>query len=704
MANFYHNKMNQILTEYSLYYIFLAILVAGFYAWWLYRQNAQAPWNKTTNYILASLRFILVFLLCFLLLNPFIRQIANEYEKPVIVFAIDNSESMKLATDSTQLKTILQQLKEKTTDLQEKGFEIAIQTFDNILPDFQEVSFNNTTTPLSNLLNGITQSYENKNIHSVVLLSDGIYNQGISPTYQPYRLPIHTILVGDSTQHKDLNLKAVYHNNLAYLGNKFPVEAEIYQTGFDGQAVTVSLKQNGNSLNQQKITFSKNSDFQRITFLLTATQKGMQHYTVEVETLSGEFTTKNNIRHVYVDVIDGKQKILLIAAAPHPDIKAIRSAVEEKELYELDVFIPTVSPENSYKPTEKYDVIIFHNLPNKNGFGSSYFQEYANKGIPIWYIVGTETNLGVLNQQLNFLKINSRGTQYDKVLPSFNTNFNKFVLDDSKQKIIANYPPATTFFATYQLSGAVQVLLYQKIGNVITENPLWLFNDNLGVKTAVLTGEGIWQWRMTENVLRENQETFNDLVLKTIQYLASKDDKRKFRVVPTSVDENTNGSVTFETETYNDSYENIYGKKIDLALTNEKGETTAYTYVNTDANFRYKINGLSQGVYNYKATTELNGKTEISKGQFSVIAESLEALQTRADSELLQQLAQKNGGIFTTSTQLSPIFDKLVSEKPINLIHSAETIKEILHLKWIFFLLIALLSTEWFIRKYTGSY
>lgn len=696
--------MNQILTEYPLYYIIIAAFVAAAYTWWLYRKNTTAPWNKTTNYGLAALRFILVFLLCFLLLNPFIRQISNEYEKPVVVFAIDNSESLKISTDSTQLKSLLENFKQLQNTLQEQGFETAIQTFDNLLPDFQAIKFTYLSTPLSELLNGVSQSYENRNIHSVVLLSDGIYNQGESPTYSTYKLPIHTVLIGDSTSQKDINLKAVYHNNLAYLGNKFPVEAEIYQTGFGGKTISVALKRGKNIIEQKNITFSPNTDFQRISFMLTATQKGMQHYTLEIEAQENEFTTKNNIRHVYIDILDNKQKILLIAAAPHPDIKAIRSAIEEKELYGLDVFIPTISPDGSYKNNEKYDLVIFHNIPNRNNFGFQYFQEFANKGIPIWYIVGTETNLAVLNKQLDFLKITSRGTQFDKVMPSFNDNFNKFIVEDSKKKLVGKYPPATAFFATYQVSGSTQVLLYQKIGSVTTDKPLWIFNDNLGAKTAVLAAEGIWQWRITENAQQESQEAFDELVIKTIQYLASKDDKRKFRVRPTSVDENINGTVTFETEIYNDSYENIYGQNVSLTLTNEKGETLPYNFINTDANFRYRVTGLSQGVYRYKATAQLNGKTENSEGEFSVQEQSAEALNTKADAELLQQLAQKSGGIFTTANNLATIQTHFASQKPQSLIHSSETIKEVMHLKWIFFLLISIITVEWFIRKYRGSY
>jgi hypothetical protein len=696
--------MNQLLTEYPLYYSIFAIATAIVYAWLLYRKNPHAPWNKTVNYILAGLRFTLVFLLCFLLLNPFIKQIANEYEKPLLVFAIDNSQSLPLTTDSSKLKQILASLANTSKQLENNGFEIAVQTFDSEAKNLQAINFNYATSPLSEILQNISQTYENRTVNSIVLLSDGMYNQGTSPNYASYRLPIHTIGIGDSIAQKDINLKAVFHNALAYLGNKFPIEAEIYQTGFAGKTVEVALKQNGNIIERKNCTFSQNSDFQRITFIVEAKNKGMQHYTIEVEPNTEEFTTKNNIRHAYIDIIDGKQKILLIAAAPHPDIKAIRSAIDKKELYQLDVFIPNISPEGTYKANEKYDLVIFHNIPNKNNFGNQYFEEYTKKGVPIWYLIGTETNLATLNKQLDFLKINSRGTQFDKVMPWFNPNFTKFTFEDSKKKLLAKYPPVTVFFASYQVASSAQVLLYQRVGNIETQNPLLLVNDNMGNKTAVLTGEGIWQWRITENAQQDSQEAFDELITKTIQYLASKDDKRKFRVVPTSTEDNNNGSVTFETETYNDSYENIFGQKIDLTLTNEKGINTSYSYVHTDANFTYKINGLPQGVYSFKASTTLNNKAETSKGEFTIKEQATEAISTVADFALLRQLAKQSGGMSVHANSMETLQNYLLAQKPIQTIHSSETMQEVIHLKWIFFLLIGLVSTEWFIRKFKGAY
>jgi hypothetical protein len=54
--------------------------------------------------------------------------------------------------------------------------------------------------------------------------------------------------------------------------------------------------------------------------------------------------------------------------------------------------------------------------------------------------------------------------------------------------------------------------------------------------------------------------------------------------------------------------------------------------------------------------------------------------------------------------ELDDLMKELTSKKAQATIHSEEKYEALLNLKWIFFLLLALVSVEWFLRKYFGSY
>ena len=697
--------MTNLFTEYSPYYLILCLLAGLLYAILLYTK--EAPWGLWLNRGLATMRFILVAIICFLLLNPFIRLIKNYFEKPVIVFAIDNSQSIPLATDTTAVNELKSKLDLLTNELKEKEFEVSIQTLNEAktYQNITSIKFDNQTTNLGNLLSSIQSNYENKNLAGVVLFSDGIYNQGVAPTYNAYNMSIHTIGIGDTVAQSDLSLKAAYHNKIAYLGNKFPIVAEINNVGFVGKQTSVVLSKNGNILDSKTVNFTKENDLQQVQFLVEAKEKGMNHYVVDLKALGGEFTTRNNTKHIYIDVLDSREKILLVAASPHPDIKAIRAAIEKNENYQLDVFIPELSPAEQLKKNEKYDLIIFHQLPTKKGVvANNLLKELMAKNAPSIFIVGGETNLSNFNSLQMGVSILSSGFQTDKVTPAFNPNFNRFNFSDERKSIVSRYPPITVPFGNYKLAQNSEVILYQRVGSLTTDKPLIIANENNGKKTAVIIGEGLWQWRLQEYAKNENQEAFDEFFPKLVQYVSAKEDKRKFRVNATSNEYFSGESVLLETEVYNDIYEKTYGQKIDLQLIDEKGQRTVYTYNNASDGFRYKINGLAQGVYRFKANTTIDGKLETATGEFTVKELQMEALNTTADFNFLRQLSKQTSGIFVHSQNLEALKNKLLTAQAQSVIHSSEDISELINLKWLFYLLIALVSVEWFIRKFRGSY
>ncbi len=697
--------MTNLFTEYSPYFLILCVLTGLAYTLLLYSKDA--PWSKWLNRTLAALRFLLVSFICFLLLNPFIRLVKNYFEKPVIVFAIDNSQSIPLTSDTTKVNNLKNSLDLIANELVEKEFEVKVQTLNEAgtNANVASVKFESQTTNLGSLLSAVQSNYENKNLAGVVLLSDGIYNQGVAPTYNPYNMAIHTVGIGDTIAQSDLSLKAVYHNKIAYLGNKFPIVAEINNAGFLGRQTSVVLSQNGNILDTRTLNFTKENDLQQIQFLVEAKEKGMNHYVVELKALGGEFTTRNNNKHIYIDILDSREKILLVAASPHPDIKAMRSAIEKNENYQLDVFIPELMPAEALKKNEKYDLMIFHQLPAKKGTAANnLLKELMAKNTPSVFIIGSETNLLNFNNLQTGITILPRSSQTDKVTPAFNASFNRFNFADEKKSVVSKYPPVTVPFGDYRLAQNSEVILYQRVGSLVTEKPLLVVNENNDKKTAVVIGEGLWQWRLQEYARNENQEAFDEFFPKLVQYISAKDDKRKFRVNTSANEYFSAESVLFETEAYNDIYEKIVGQKVDLQLIDEKNNRTNYTYTNASDGFKYKINGLPQGIYRFKASTTLDGKVEAVTGEFTVKELQMEALNTTADFNLLRQLSKQTGGTFVKSNNLDELKAKLLTAQAQSIIHSSEDVSELINLKWIFFFLVSLVSVEWFIRKFRGSY
>lgn len=691
---------SKLLFEYSPWFILLCLTIGVLYAFLLYQK--EGPWGKKINYALAALRFLLASILAFLLIGPFLRQISNTIEKPSYVFAIDNSASIKAMVDSADLKQIMVQISEMKNKLGSQNYASELRSFSSSEADRQEsnLNFDHPSTDLDGLLKGIQADYEGRSVAGVILLSDGIYNQGVSPTFSPYKFPVYSIGVGDTIPKADININAIYYNKIAYQGNKFPVLTEIVSNGLEGETIEVKITQNGKTLTSESIILKGDNTLDEVELFVEAENNGLQHFQVTVSEIAGEFTTKNNRRDAFIDIIEGKEKVLLIGRAPHPDIKVIRNAITKNDNYEFVIHIPGF---NAFKK-DKYDLVIFHQIPDVSNTAQRLMEDFLAEGVATWFIIGGQSNLDYFNRINGVLEIEASGWQTDRVTPLFNPDFQRFIYDGAYQSQINDFSPVLVPYGEVTVKPDAQVVLYQQVGNIVTKKPLLAIRNEDEKKMGVLAGEGFWQWRLQEFANNENHESFDNLISKVVQYLSSKEDKRKFKVYPINNEIYDTESVVFETEIYNNIYERVYNQEIDLTITGENNFRQKYTYNISPNSSRYTVTGLDQGIYKYYATTDLDGKKESSAGEFTVKALQIEDLNLTANHQLLRALSIQNGGKFYHPGELDALSNELTNQKVQGIIHSSEAYLPIINLPWVFLLLVTLVSIEWFTRKYNGGY
>jgi hypothetical protein len=675
------------------WFILICLLIGAAYAYTLYK--AQAPWDKKVNYLLAACRAVVVSLICFLLLAPLVRHTQTQIEKGKVVFAIDDSQSLEAYG-----KSMLVSVQAEARRLQQAGYDVLFQTMDHsdVHPD--SITFKQTQTDLSKLLNQVSSTYEGLHVTDVILVSDGIVNQGILPTYASYPFRVSTLALGDTIPRVDVGIKDVIYNRIAYLGNEFPIKAEVFAHELAGKSTKIHLKQGGKIVSTQQVTIGEGTYFKSFEFTASSKTKGIQHYTLEIDAVSGETTKQNNRKDIYVDIIDGRQKILLLAYAPHPDIKALKSILDGNDNYELDVLISTVTENASAFVNKPYDLIIAHQVPNLAGKGTDILRKYIAAKIPVFYVLGSQTAIPLINQVNRTVQIQNSKGQIDQVGAQYNTSFQQLNLMGEEMKILDKLPPLSVPFGEYVPLAGTESLLYQRIGNLNTTKPLLSLNTSGEVKTGFLAGEGIWHWRQEEFARMGDNVATTQLFQKVIQLLSVRSDQRKFRVYPIRSEFELGDAVVFQTEIYNEAYELVYGKEIQLALQDEQGKTYQYNYVNTPDNPQFSISGLSEGVYEYQAVL---GK-ESASGQFIVRRIDVEHANLTANHSLLRNLSEKSGGTFSTASSFEKMVDRLVENPAKGRLSSSEEMVDLIDLKWIFALLLLFLTAEWGMRKYHGGY
>lgn len=681
-------------------YILLCIILGLGFAFLLYK--TKHPWSRTWNKILFGIRATLASFLLFLLLGPIVKQVNNLFEKPVFVILYDNSASVKETTDSTAIRALTTKVSETSAALRDMGYDVKITDLagsDIVIP-----AFNATASDLNGALKKTSNRFEGNKVGGVVLVSDGIYNEGISPLYAAYNFPLYTVGIGDTTQRTDVFIRDIAYNKIVYQGNKFPLRVEVLVRNLDNQGINVTLSHRGKVLGQQTKTSSGDEllvyDFQPL-----AMEQGIQKLDVQVEIKQGETNTRNNRGSVFIEVVEGKKKILVVASSPHPDIKALREVVDKNQNYEFLLHIPGVEElESEQLKPDQIDLAIFHQSPDLRGKTRDLFQVFVASRSSLFLVLGTQTDLQQLVKQNMPVAFEATPRDYDEVVPGTNPAFSQFVISSETNSIINNYPPVSVPFGKLKIPGNITPLLYQRVGSLTTEKPLLFLDTQDNRKICVMMGEGLWRWKLNEFDRYENSAAFDEVFGKLIQYLSTTDDKRKFRSYPVKQEFSDSEAVVFESQVYNDIFEPVYGNTIEIELTDEAGAKKEYSYLTSPGNARYQIGGLAEGVYRYRSRTVLNQKTEEVRGEFAVVQSQAELQNLTADFELLRRLSASTGAKFYPSARFDDLKADLQKTEAKSTIHSEESYDALINLKWIFWVLLAMISVEWFARKYFGSY
>jgi len=689
-----------LIFESSPWFILLCLAIGGFLTYILYRK--PGPWSTTVHYFLMGFRFLLISFLCFLLLGPILKQFKNTIERPHYVLAVDNSTSLTEVLSDTYLHEQLDRIEQLGQTLVDDGYNVEYRTLDqaygDLLPD--SMDFGQLSTPLNKLLNEIQTAYEGKNLSGIVLLSDGIHNQGLSPAYAQYRFPIYTVGLGDTIPQKDIRLKAIHYNKIAYQGNRFIIRAEILNDGFNTGSINVSVLEGDRVLKTRTLNLSDPPQLLETDLELDATTKGLKDFTVTVDGLDQEFTKNNNNRHAYIEVIEGSRNILLASKSPHPDIKAIKAVIERNQNYKLHLYIPNIA----FLEPESCDLIILHQISQQELLNIPGISNHFKAKTPIWTIIGSTSNLNRVNSENPLISIKSINFQKDMVTPSYNAAFSKFQLSSELQATVSRFNPVMVPFANYEVSNGAEIVLYQKVGNLVTENPLLLVADDGDRKTAVMVGEGMWQWRMQDYSMNQSFDLFDELISKLTQYLSSSQEKSRFKVYPVTQSFNANEPVIMKSEVYDEIFEETFGYTIELGLEGPDGFRDSFSYITSAGNTNYRISDLQPGIYSYRAQTSIDGKPAFSQGQFTITEMPLESLNLTADHQLLRSLSSRTDGSFYQADEWENLSAELLTKEARGIVFSEEIFMPLIRWPWALAILLLLVSMEWFLRKYHGTY
>lgn len=668
----------------TILYIILALVASAAIAFFYYKQSTHTK----LRYIFTAIRFLVLFAVGILLINPKLKQNHYSIEKPVLAVAVDNSSSVATIADDSAIKSAVNKLL-SNKDLNNKFKVVSYKFSDDVSSTTPvDINFSGNITDISKALTTLDKVYGNT-VAPIVLFSDGNQTYGNDYSYMAEIMnqPVYSVVVGDTTQYADLKIAHVNVNRYAFYKNDFPVEVFLNYQGNTNQKAEFKITAGNQVYYQENVSFSAKDLSKKININLPANSIGVLQFKAELSTLPGEKNIANNSRQFAVEVLDERTQVAIVSNFPHPDLGALKKSIETNQQRKVTIG----KPSDFANSLNDYQLVILYQ-PNSSFKAIMENLERLEKNLFI--ITGTKTDWNFLNNNQNI--ISRRATSTEDIRPVFNSNFNNFLMEDIQ---FEDFPPIMGYLGAVSFNGEWEPLLQSRVRNITLEEPLMATVENGNRRYAYLFGENSWRWRAKSYLEKGNFTAYDDFIGKLIFYLAS--NKKKERL---QVDAETfyYGNVLINAAYFDKNYQFDPNTVLTVQLKNPTTQKTeSFNMQLKGSYFQFNNSSLAPGTYSYTIKAK---NTDISKsGTFSVIGYDVEKQFYNADYKKMSKLSQLTKGEVTLLKNTDQLIKNLIDNqafKPIQ--KSNKTVSPIISWKLLLFIIVALLATEWFLRKYNG--
>nr|WP_320119576.1 hypothetical protein [uncultured Marinifilum sp.] len=689
-----------LVTQYSLWCLLPFTLLAFALVYWQY--FFRKPYHNNLSVLriisLGALRFLALLLLLILLIAPQLKYKKRIENKPVLIFAQDNSSSLRLGRDSSYYLNQYPKDIDALLSSLENHYNIQYLKFGKQVEQLDSFKFDYSYTDFSDLMIYLRNNYGNRENVQVLLASDGLYNVGGNPRYLAKELacPVHTLQLGDTSIVNDISVLSVKSNRIGFTNSRMPVRIGIKADNAKGSKLQISIKSGNKILIKDELIVNQISFYAEKDYMITPKNKGLQRYSVEVKSNIKEYTLKNNSADFVVDVLDSKRKIAICFDQYHPDLAAIKSAIDYNSNFTSELINLSKQTAN----LKDVNLCVMYQIPSKGESYPRLFQQVKREKIPVLMLVGGNNDLNKLNKMDLGLQFSNMDGLFRNAVYAQNELFSLFKTKVSNEDFFTKLPPLLVPFGDYTFGVENHTLAYQKVKGIGTSYPLISFTNIQDQKIAWIFGEGLWRWKLYEYQMNDTHQRFYELVNRIIQYQALKVKKNQL-VVKHEKDFIEGNNILINAELYNESYQISNNTDLKFELSDIDSNIYNYSFNRQDSAYQLSLNFLKKGEYKYVVKTIGLEKNLERRGQFIVRSNNLESKTLQANKDVLVQISEKSNGEYYSLSDLKNLKKFLLSsEKSKTTISTEVRYGNAVDLLYLLSFIIILMILEWFLKKY----
>jgi hypothetical protein len=715
--------------SFNPFYFFLFLLVAVSYSIYIYRFTVP-PVSSSKKIILISLRILSLILLLFIVFEPILTLTKNIILEPVSFVFVDNSRSI-LIKDGTNRE---ENIKEFLKRLDQIGLEnnLNVYTFgtrvkkadpfnNNEKYSLSGINFSEGSSNFSNIFSSIKNSTEDseegeRNISSIIIISDGVITEGSSPVYaaEKLSLPVFTIGVGDTTRRNDIEIKNIIFNEFIYSETPTIINVSVQNTGFTGQNIFISLYEDEKLLEQKGITLGEEG-VENINFNYIPRTSGEKKITVRTTELKGEFTFSNNKKTVFLNILSNKINVLLIAGSPSADLAFIKNLLEEDKNLSVNsltyiVANKFIEKSNPDKLIDSSNVIFLIGFPSKeipNAFITKIKNQLSEKNKPFFFVLsdGTDfTKLRMLQTELPFIA-GQTARDWIEVQPVVEPGEkNNPLLQNNAQNNLSawdNLPPVYQYYTGLQAKPESNVLAKIKVNNNIVNKPL-IITSRLGSRSSIaVLAKDIWRWKL--QTAPKDLDLFDRFIHNGVKWLNTSEEQKQVSIKTTKKIYSIGEPIEFTGQVYDQTFNPVFDAEVRVNINQVKESEIVLNSIGSGL-YEGTFQITKPGDYNFSGSAAIEGKTiGTDKGTFSIGEADLEMMNPRMDYEFLSALANSTNGKFFFAPDYKELLDILreMKNKPA----SRKILTNEITLwsnEWLMCIVILLFGIEWFLRKRAG--
>ena len=713
---FNYEKINLNLF-FSPFYFFLFLILLIAYTFYVYRYTVPQI-SSSKKIFLTGLRSLALILLLFVFFEPILTLAKKKVLEPVNLIFLDNSRSMQINDGTNREKTIISfanGIQKNNLSNNSILFSFGTKTSKLNIDSLIKLNFSEGSTNFSNIFSTINKI--DLNISSIIIASDGVITEGSDPihSFEKLNIPIFTIGIGDSTTRNDVTVKNVLYNDMIYAQTPTAIVASVSNTGFGNQNATVSFFENDILIDHKNIVLSADG-IQNIDFTYTPKSGGEKKLSVVVSNLPGEFTTANNKKVFYLNVLSNKIKILLLAGSPSTDVSFIKNTLKSDENFTLNSITQVsankfVEKNDQQKLIDSANIFFLVGFPSKEtpmSLWQSLIKKITEKDIPYFITLSSGidfSKLKLLQNELPFT-IGNINNDYLEIQPDISADQqdNPLLQNNSSNAINAwnNLPPVYQPNVDVRSKPESEIISKVKINNVPMNRPLILTRMLGNKKSIAVLAKDIWRWKL--ETAPKNLDLFDRFILSSVKWLNKKENQKQVTIKTSKKLYSLGEQVEFNAQVYDQTYNPVSDANVNVKI--KIGNESSDINLNSLGNGLYEGTFQSDKAGDYSFSGDaLQGQNKLGSdnGSFNIGEVDIEMMNPRMNYDYMKLLATQSNGKFFYNSNYQQLYNIL---KEINKKSAKDKIEvsdiNLWSNKWLLIIAIILFGMEWFFRKRWG--